>query len=227
MPSNAPQSLAKGFRATLPLALGCMPFGLAYGAVARQSMAGWQVQLMSLTVFAGTAQFIGASMLAQGISHLPVLLTGLLLNLRLVLMSAALAPHLRKAPPWLHPLVAQMLTDESFAVTISAYDGDGSAKGDPLFAIGSGLAMYALWQLATLAGSLLGATIPGGYGLEYALAASIICLLFLLVRKRRMAVVAALAAALAIVLKPLVSATWSVMVGTLLAATMGVLWRPR
>lgn len=225
MPSSTVRRLAIGFRATLPLALGCMPFGLAYGAVAHQSMAGWQVQLMSLTVFAGTAQFIGASMLAQGVSHLPILLTGLLLNLRLVLMSAALAPYLRRAPRWLHPLVAQMLTDESFAVTINAYDG--SSEGDPLFAIGSGLAMYGLWQAATLAGVLLGATIPAGFGLEYALAASIVCLLFLLVRTRRMALVAALAAMLAIILQPLVSATWSVMVGTLLAATLGVLWKSR
>lgn len=225
MPSNAPQRLAVGFRATLPLALGCMPFGLAYGAVAHQSMAGWQVQLMSLTVFAGTAQFIGASMLAQGMGYLPILLTGLLLNLRLVLMSAALAPHLRSAPRRLHPLVAQMLTDESFAITINAYDG--ASEGDPLFAIGSGLAMYSLWQLATFIGVLLGATLPAGYGLEYALAASILCLLFLLVRTRRMAWVASLAAVLAIVLQPLVSATWSIMAGTLLAATLGVLWKPR
>jgi 4-azaleucine resistance transporter AzlC len=218
---NAPQRLSKGFRATLPLALGCTPFGLAYGAVAHQSMAGWQVQLMSLTVFAGTAQFIGATMLAQGISYLPILITGLLLNLRLVLMSAALAPHLRRAPRLLHPLIAQMLTDESFAITINAYDC--SPEGDPLFAIGSGLAMYVLWQLATAAGVLLGATIPAGYGLEYALSASIVCLLFLLVRTRRMAAVAALGALLSILLQPLVSATWSVMVGTLLAATWGVL----
>ena len=98
--------LWKGLKATLPIALSVAPFGIAYGAVASRSLAPWQVGLMSLTVFAGTAQFVAASMLAQGTAYLPILITGILLNVRLVLMSAALTPHVKRAPRALYPIMA-------------------------------------------------------------------------------------------------------------------------
>ncbi len=216
--------LWRGVRATLPVAVGCMPFGLAYGAVAATAMRPEQGMLMSLTVFAGTAQFIAASMVAQGAAYLPVLLTGLFINLRLVLLSAALTPHLHAASPRLRPALAAVLTDESFAVTLAEFE---RAPADPLFALGSGLAVYVAWQLASLAGITVGGHIPGGFGLEYALAGSLICLLFLLVRRLRPAIVALAAAALSLALRPLVGGTWCVMSATVLAATAGVLCQRR
>ncbi|MHB0857383.1 MAG: AzlC family ABC transporter permease [Anaerolineae bacterium] len=214
----------RGTRATIPIALSVIPFGVAYGAVAAQSLTVGQTLLMSLTVFAGTAQFITASLLAQGASHLSILVTGILINLRLVLMSAALTPHVA-AQQNLKPLAAQLLTDESFAVSIAEFERRPS---DPLFFIGSGLAIYGVWQVASLIGVLFGAGIPDGFGLEYALSASLICLLFLLVRGRRGIIVALAAAVLSLILRPLVTATWSTMVATIIAATLGILvkrWR--
>jgi predicted branched-subunit amino acid permease len=66
--------------------------------------------------------------------------------------------------------------------------------------------------------------------MDYALTASLICLVFLLVRTRRTALVALLAAALSLALQPLVSSTWSPMLATLVAASLGVMvksWRSR
>ena len=211
-----------GFRATLPVALGVVPFGFAYGAVAARSMALGQSQLMSLTVFAGTAQFIAASMLAEGAAYLPVLVTGVLINLRLALLSAALTPHVRRVPTATRPLLAQMLTDESFAVSMASFQRDGP---DALFYLGSGLCIYAFWQAATALGYLFGAGLPGGLGLDYALPASLVALLFLLVRERRTAMVAGLAAAAAVLLRPLVSGAWATLLATLLVCTVGVVAR--
>jgi 4-azaleucine resistance transporter AzlC len=210
----------RGVRATLPVALGVMPFGLAYGAVAVTAMHPLQGMLMSLTVFAGTAQFITASMVAQGAAFLPVLITGLFINLRLILLSAAITPKIEAAPRRLRPALALVLTDESFAVSMAEFE---RGPADPLFALGSGLAIYTAWQVATVAGLTVGANIPGGLGLEYALAGSLICLLFLLVRSLRPALVAVGAAILSLALRPLVGGTWCVMTATLLAATVGVL----
>jgi 4-azaleucine resistance transporter AzlC len=214
--------LWKGFRATLPIALSVAPFGIAYGAVATQSLAMWQAGLMSMTVFAGTAQFVAASMLAQGAQYLPILITGILINMRLVLMSAALTPHVAKAPRTLYPVMAQLLTDETFAVSMAEFE---RRTTHPLFFVGSGIALYGSWQLATWIGILFGESIPAGLGLEYALSGSLICLLFLLVRGRRAALVALLAAVLSLALRQLITGTWSTMVATLAAATIGVLWR--
>ncbi len=223
------RGIGRGFRAALPLALGCMPFGVAYGAVARQAMAPWQAGLMSVAVFAGTAQFVGASMLAQGAAFLPVALTALLLNARLLLLSAAWAPHLRQAPRAAQPLLAQMLTDESFAASLAEFERHPQPTPErPWFAIGTGLVMFTCWQIATWTGIGLGQGLPAGWGLEYALPASLICLLFLLVRGARAAAVAGLAAVLALALRPLVTPMWSTLAGTLLAVTAGtLLWRRR
>ena len=103
------------------VALSVVPFGIAYGAIASQGMALWQGWLMSVVVFAGTAQFVTASMVSQE-TYVPILVTALLLNLRLVLLSAAVSPHVRQAPKTLQPLVAHMLTDESFAVSMAEFE---------------------------------------------------------------------------------------------------------
>jgi len=212
----------RGARATLPIALSVAPFGVAYGTVAATTMMPWQAQLMSLTVFAGTAQFIAASMLSEGAAYLPVLLAGVLINLRLLLLSAALAPHVAAAPRAAQPLLAQLLTDESFAVSMAAFEGRGA---DWRFFVGSGLAIYGIWQAATAVGMAFGAAIPAGLGLDFALPASLICLLFLLVRGRRAAVVALASAGLSLALALVLPQTWNVMAATLVTATVGAAWK--
>jgi 4-azaleucine resistance transporter AzlC len=214
--------IGRGVRATIPIALSVVPFGVAFGTVAAGSMAPWQAQIMSLTVFAGTAQFIAASMLSEGAAYLPVLLTGVLINLRLLLLSAALAPHVAAAPRAAQPLLAQALTDESFAVSLAEFQQRG---GDWRFFLGSGLAICGVWQVATAVGLGFGAAIPSGLGLEFALPASLICLLFLLVRGRRAAAVALASAGLSLALVMVLPGTWNVMAATLAAATVGAAWK--
>lgn len=85
--------------------------------------------------------------------------------------------------------------------------------------------MFGVWQVATAVGMAFGATVPSGLGLDFALPASLICLLFLLVRERRAAIVALGAAAVSVALVLVVPGTWNVMVATLLAATVGAAWK--
>ncbi|NLX36765.1 MAG: branched-chain amino acid ABC transporter permease [Chloroflexi bacterium] len=208
-----------GFRATLPVALGCVPFGLAYGAVAAASLSPWQTSLMSLTVFAGTAQFVAVSMLAQGADLLSVWFTCVLVNLRLLLLSAAVSPHLQGIGAAQRLASAQALTDESFAVSLGAFR---THDAKPVYLVGSGLAIYLFWQIATLVGRLASGLIPQGFGLEYALSASLICLLFMLVHSRRQWVVALLAIVLALVSRLWLPDAWVVLAATMIAATVGL-----
>lgn len=208
-----------GFVATLPVAAGCAPFGVAYGAAAAATLPLWQTSLMSVAVFAGTAQFIAASMLAQGSTWLPVLVTCALVNLRLVLLSAAISPNVRGAGIIRRALAAQMLTDESFAVSMAGY-----RKGErgPAYLIGSGLSLFLIWQAATVVGRVAGEFVPQGLGLEYALPASLICLLFLLVRNKRQWAVAALAVGLVLVGRNVLPTAWVTPVATVMAASIGL-----
>jgi len=208
-----------GFRASLPVAIGCTPFAIAYGAVAAGALSIGQTSLMSLTVFAGTAQFIAVSMLAQGSALLPVLVTGALVNVRLVLLSAAISPHLRGISTARRLLSAQALTDETFALSVTAFR---QLSARPTYLLGSGLALYLFWQAASLLGRVAGGLVPQGFGLEYALPASVICLLSMLVRTRRQWAVAILAMGLTLLARQFLPSAWVVLVATVCAATLGM-----
>jgi 4-azaleucine resistance transporter AzlC len=137
----------------LPLALGNVPFGLAYGVAARQAgLDPLPAMALSVLVFAGSAQFIGVGMIGAGAGGLAVVATTLVVNLRHLLFGAAVAPALRGLPAGLRAALAFGLTDETFAVSQGALR---KGAGWPHLA-GSELALFGIWQAACLAGVLAG-----------------------------------------------------------------------
>lgn len=190
--------LQRGFLRALPIMLGVVPFGVAYGAAAAQNMPWWGGMGMSALVFAGTAQFIAVGLMSQGTAPLSIITTTALVNLRFVLMSSALSPVLRKMGHRWQPLLAFFVVDESFAVSSAEFE---SGRSDALFFLGSGL--------------------------EFALSASLIGLLALLIRSRPAALVALLAAILSLALCYALPRTWAPLLAALIAATTGVIWERR
>ena len=109
-----------GIRDTLPLMLGVFPFGLAYGIFAQSmGLTPGETILMSLTVFAGAAQFISLPMFAAGAGLMMISLTTLLINLRHLLMGASLAPYMEKLPFAWKAFLCFGMADETYAVAIS------------------------------------------------------------------------------------------------------------
>jgi len=222
--SRKPSALRRGFLQALPIVVGVLPFGIAYGAAVAQNMPWWGGMGMSALVFAGSAQFIAVGLVAQGAAPLSIIITTALVNLRFVLMSSALSPVLRKKGPRWQPLLAFFVVDESFAVSSVEFE---RGKSDALFFLGSGLALYFIWQLSTAAGIWFGPLIPEGFGLEFALSASFIGLLALLIRSRPAALVGLLAAILSLALYYALPGTWAPLIAALIAATIGVMWEQR
>ena len=111
-----------GIKAIIPLVVGAIPFGIIFGALASTSgLSSAATQGMSLFVFAGSAQFIAAGLVASGTSTIIIVLTTLVVNLRHMLYATTLAPHMQNLPTrWLLPL-GFWLTDESFVVVIQRY----------------------------------------------------------------------------------------------------------
>ena len=107
----------EGAKATFPLVVGAIPFGIIFGALAVTSgLSPGAASAMSAIVFAGSAQFIAAGLVASGVSTLIIVLTTFVVNLRHALYSATLAPHMKHLPQrWLVPL-GFFLTDETFVV---------------------------------------------------------------------------------------------------------------
>lgn len=199
-------ALAAGSRATLPLMVGVVPFGIIFGAlVVASGIPAWVAASMSAFVFAGSAQFVAVGLIASGAGLLLIVLTTFLVNLRHNLYAATLAPHLGTLPHrWLLPL-AFWLTDETYVVVIQRFLSQRDSPNKRWYYLGSALTMYSLWQLATWAGIWAGARIsnPAGWGLDFALPATFIVMLLPLVRTRGVVACVLVAGALSLLLHSL------------------------
>jgi len=135
-------------------------FGFVYGLAARDAgFSPIEAMAMSTFVFAGAAQFAAVGYVASGLAWPGVILLTALLNARHLLYSAALAPWLRDTPRPRRALMAHLLTDEAFALSIAHFERLGRAdqRGYWIAAIGS---TFIPWNLATFAGVTVGAQIP-------------------------------------------------------------------
>lgn len=176
-----------GVRDTLPLILGAVPFGMIFGALAATSgLSPAAVIGMSLFVFAGSAQFIGANLVAGG-AALPVIwLTTFVVNMRHALYSATLAPHVKHlGQQWLLPL-GFWLTDETFAVVIVRYNAEDASPYKHWYHLGSSVSMYVNWVTCTLIGMIAGRAIPdaSALGLDFAMVVTFIGIVVPLVKNR-------------------------------------------
>ncbi len=222
--AGAAPGLARGAREALPIVLGYVPIGFAYGVLGRTAgIPVWAIAAMSVIVYAGSAQFIAVSLLDQGASAAALVATTFMVNLRHLLYSSAivhrLAPLGRGRLAWL----AAQLTDESFVMASRA--APRYPDGLP-FAVMAGLNGTA--QLSWVAGSFLGAAAgslvgdPLRFGLDYALVAMFLGLLALQMHGRREVVVALAAAAVSLVFHRFGMATAGVIVATLAASAVGM-----
>ncbi|MBZ0282853.1 MAG: AzlC family ABC transporter permease [Anaerolineae bacterium] len=195
------QEFLAGLRDTLPLVIGAVPFAIIFGALAvSNGISPIGAMGMSVFVFAGSAQFIAAGMVAQGVGVLVIIVTTLVVNLRHALYSATLAPHVKKlSQRWMLPL-AFWLTDETFVVVVARYNKPDHSPYKHWYYFGSAVTMYINWQVWTLVGIVAGQSIPDmrSWGLDFALYVTFIGMLIPLIKNRPM-VVATVAAGLSAV----------------------------
>ncbi len=175
------------------IAVSATGFGFVYGLAARGAgLSPIEAMAMSVLVFAGAAQFAALGYVAGGLAWPGVILLTALLNARHLLYSAALAPWLRDRPAPKRALMAHLLTDEAFALSIAHFQRVGRAddRGYWIAAIGS---TFIPWNLATLAGVTLGGQIadPSRFGLDVVFPAAMAGLCVGLISGRRELVAAA------------------------------------
>ncbi len=200
---NPPHRLGEftaGARDIIPMMVGAAPFGVIFGTlVTTGPLRPWHGQLMSLIVFAGSAQFIALGLIAAHAGLAVVLATTFVVNLRHLLYSATLAPYVSHLPLRWRLGLGGVLTDEVFAVAWSHYRHHPPGAASPYYFLGAGLAMYVNWQLWTLAGLLFGAAFPRlqSLGLDFAMAATFIAIVVPQLAALRHFVAAATAGALA------------------------------
>jgi 4-azaleucine resistance transporter AzlC len=172
-----PGGFLKGVRQTLPLAISVFVYVALFGMLARQAgLSLTESMLMSGIVFAGGSQLIALEMWHAPLPILAIIVTTLIVNLRHLLMGAALRPHLENLSPKRVYTLAFFMVDESWALTMREFH-DGHK--DAAFLLGSGFAILVTGQVSTAFGYLFGAVIrdPSLWGLDFAFLAVFTALL--------------------------------------------------
>ena len=223
-----PQSIAASRRQLLTEGLGiavsAIGFGFVYGLSARDAgFSPIEAMAMSLIVFAGAAQFAAVGYVASGLAWPGVILLTALLNARHLLYSAALAPWLRDVPFVRRAVMAHLLTDEAFALTIGHFRRLRRPDEWGFWIAAIGVTLIP-WNLATLAGVLLGGQIPdpARFGVDIIFPAAMIGLAVGLITGRRELVAAIVGAGVAVVVALATSPAIGIVIGGLVGPAVGL-----
>ncbi|MBY9075850.1 AzlC family ABC transporter permease [Nocardioides sp. WL0053] len=195
-------------------------YGISFGAISvAAGLDVWQTCALSLLVFTGASQFALVGVVAAGGSPLSGAVTGLLLGTRNTLYGIRLAPLLGWRG-WRRGAAAHLLIDESTAMAVTRETTAAARVGF----LATGLAVFVLWNLATLGGALAGEALgdPRTYGLDAAVGGAFLALLWPRLKDRRNQLTAVLAAALVLTLVPVAPAGVPVLAAAVVALVVGV-----
>ncbi|OUZ07974.1 branched-chain amino acid ABC transporter permease [Aeromicrobium sp. PE09-221] len=210
---------------SLGVGLATGAYGVSFGALATAAgMSIWQACAMSLLMFTGASQFAYVGVIASGGSPLAGAVTSVLLGGRNLFYGLSLA-RLLDVRGWRRPLAAQLVIDESTAMAVTR----PTAHQARLAFYWTGGAVFVLWNLFTFLGALAGTAIgdPRDFGLDAAVGAAFLALLWPRLDSAITRGVAILAAAIALGLVPLSPAGVPIIVGGGLALLAGLLLQKR
>lgn len=161
----------QGFWDCAPFTIIVVPYAMLFGVVARDAgLAVYEVMAMSVLVIAGASQFTAVALIQEQAPVIIILLAALAVNMRMAMYSAALAPHLGHLRLWVRAVLAYMMVDQSFALSVRKYDQqpDMQPSAKAAYYFGSLAAVAPLWYICTFAGAVIGQSIPPVFSLEFA-----------------------------------------------------------
>jgi 4-azaleucine resistance transporter AzlC len=214
----------RGVRRTIPIGVTVLVYGTVFGALAAQAgLSPLESVLMSGLVFAGGAQFIALELWQAPLPIVALVLTTFVVNLRLLLMGATLSSWLKGLRPARKALLANFISDESWALTTRARE---EGERDRAFLIGSGAILFVAWVGATALGASTGSLIddPAALGLDFTFTAVFLTLLVGFWRGPTVLAPWLLSAAVALVVEQLVDGPWYILAGGLAGSGFGA-WR--
>lgn len=210
----------RGCLASAPFVIVVVPFALLFGVVATEAGLDLvQVMLFSFSVFAGASQFAAVQLMQDHAPVLVVLATSLAVNLRMVMYSVAMAPHLGAAPLGTRALMAYFLVDQSFAASQAEFEArpDQPMRDKVAFFFGSVMPIAPLWFASTLVGAMMGKEIPPEFALDFAVPITFLAIVAPMLRSLPHVVAAGVSIVAALVLAAMPYGT-----GLLLAATVAM-----
>lgn len=161
--------LLAGVRAAGPIVVGILPFALITGiAAVGAGLTVAEVVGMSVIVFAGASQLAAIDLIGSNAPFVVVVATAVVINARMMMYSASIAPYLQEYALRVRSFAAYVLTDQAYAVAIAEYETD-DRRDRIRYYLGVALALWIVWQIGTIVGAVLGASVPDALGLDFAL----------------------------------------------------------
>lgn len=209
---------AVGMRLSAPVMPVMAIFGLAFGAIAAQKgLTAGAATLMSGLMFAGASQFVAIEMWADSLTFagiVTLVLVTATVNMRFVLLSAAMRPWLGDLPArQVYPALAVM-TDPGWLIALR-YRSEGGANAAAFFS--SGFVLWLVWIGSTALGHYLGTLVtnPNSLGLDLVLPTFFAVMLIPLWQGARRAVSWTVAGATALLASGLIAGWWFIVFGAI------------
>lgn len=205
-PASPSRAFVSGFRGTLPMVSGVVPFGLLYATLATNAGLPWWLTLyLSVAVFGGTSQLVFIDLLRALGSPLQAGLGANIVNARHLIYSAGVSEFFAPFPFRWRFTLSYLLTDQLFAFAETRTE---EARALPLpvrpwLYFGSGFCTWFFWIASTLLGAFFGRLIPADWNLAFAIPLTFMPLVFGVAKDRFGAGACLLAAALVCLLRPL------------------------
>lgn len=202
-----------GVFAMLPVAGAAVPFAMVLGSEAvRQGLSPLEITVMSLTVFAGSSQFIAVSLWQHPAPWASLAIAVFLVNLRHTLMAASLATKLQHFPLWMKPVGIFLMADETWALNERRAQ---ATTLTPAYYFGVALCLYVIWACGTALGAHLGTLIPDPkiFGFDFVFPAVFICLVVGFAKSWRAVPVILASALIAVIVKTYFGGTTYIIAG--------------
>ena len=190
---------ARGARDMVGVSLGIAAWGLVTGvAMAKSGLPLPLSILMSLLVFAGSAQLAVLPLILAGAPIWMVWAIALCVNLRFVIFSAQWRPYFAPFTRWRRMLLGYFTADLNYVVFMARFPEPKPSPEQMPYFWGGVAVNWPSWQLPTLAGLLLADAIPTEWGFGFAGILALLGLMYSLLTDRASWVAAGVAAAAAI-----------------------------
>ena len=187
-----------GVRDVSPLLLGIVPFGLVAGIAAVDAGLGLAEAVgLSVIVFAGASQLAAIELLAQNAPLAVVIGTAVVINVRMVMYSASIAPYLAEYGRRFRAGLAYLLTDQAYALSVAEYERTPDRTRWRYY-LGAAATLWVVWQITTVVGFVIGAGVPDAWGLTFAVPLVFLALLVPAMKDRPTVLAAVVGGAVAV-----------------------------
>ena len=156
-----------------------VPFAMLFGVIGTEAgLSIAEVMGFSVLVIAGAAQFTAIQLMVEDAPTVIVLAVSLAVNLRMAMYSAAITPHLGANPLWKRGLIAYLLVDQSYAISVMKYEDapDMTMQEKTTYFFGVIVPIFPMWYAGTWLGAVAGQQIPPEWALDFAVPMAFIAL---------------------------------------------------